>query len=73
MYILQLLGLKISSSTNLTLSHLVTTVKRKLIKMYTSYWNQERDKHMNSGKHDTYSSLPGKIILRKMILVKRVI
>ena len=60
MYILQLLGLKISSSTNLTLSHLVNTVKRKLIKMYTSYWNQERDKHMNSGKLDTYSSLKKK-------------
>ena len=56
MYILQLLGLKISSCTNLTLSHLVN-VKRKLIKMYTSYWNQERDKHMNSGKLDTYFSL----------------
>ena len=57
MYILQLLCLKISSCTNLTLSHLVNTVKRKLIKMYTSYWNQERDKHMNSGKLDTYFSL----------------
>ena len=57
MYILQLLGLKISFCTNLTLSHLVNTVKRKLIKMYTCYWNQERDKHMNSGKLDTYFSL----------------
>ena len=57
MYILQLLGLKISSCTNLTLSHLVNIVKWKLIKKYTSYWNQERDKHMNSGKFDTYFSL----------------
>ena len=32
-------------------------VKRKLIKKYTSYWNQERDKRMNSGKLDTYFSL----------------
>ena len=61
MYILQLLGLKISSCTNLTLSHLVNIVKRKLIKKYTSYWNQEWDKHMNSGKLDTYFSLKKKL------------
>ena len=35
MYILQLLGLKLSSCTNLTLSHLVNIVKRKLIRKST--------------------------------------
>ena len=56
-YILHLLGLKISSCTNLTLSHLANIVKRKLIKKCISYWNQERDKHMNSGKLDTCFSV----------------
>ena len=56
-YILQLLGLKISSCINLTISQLTNIVKNKLIKQYMSYWNEERNAHMFSGKLDTYFSL----------------
>ena len=56
-YILQLLGLKISSCLNLTINQLTNIVKNKLIKQYSSYWNQERSKHLLSGKLDTYFNL----------------
>ena len=56
-YILQLLGLKISSCLNLTINQLTNIVKNKLIKQYSSYWIQERSKHLLSGKLDTYFNL----------------
>ena len=56
-YILQLLGLKISSCINLPISQFTNIVKNKLIKQYSSFWNQERSTHMFSGKLDTYFSL----------------
>ena len=56
-YILQLLGLKILSCRNLTINQLTRIVKDKLVKQYTFYWNQEWDKHILSGKLDTYFQL----------------
>ena len=53
-YILQLQGLKISSCRNLTINQLTRIiVKDKLVKQYTFYWNQARDKHIHSGKLDS--------------------
>ena len=62
-YILQLLGMKISSCRNLTINQLTRIVKDKLVKQCTFYWNQERDKHIHSGKLDTYFQLKQSICM----------
>ena len=36
---------------------ILQTIKDKLVKQYTFYWKQERDKHIHSGKLDTYFQL----------------
>lgn len=69
LHILQLLDLNISSCINLNLSQLVNIVKGKLINKYKSFWNQERERSLVSGKLDTYFSIKRNFTMEPYLLL----